>query len=173
MGLADIFKLFLNYNSSQQQNNIPKEIMEQYPYGQFPSNNSKEIQTEHLKKILKNQQKNNVSTFNIPNANNNAYMNTNNTNERTNTLNTNSDLLNNIKPIISMMSNEKKIDNKNLLNLMLPLILGKNNQLGEIFNMALNNQNKKDLEKENEVEINSKAENYNSDYKNIESYEKI
>ena len=171
MELADIFNLFSKNNivSQEQNNSIPKEILEQYPYGQFPLNNSKEMQNEHLKNVLHNERKNNVSAFNIPAQNiaKNNYSNFINTQQ-------NNNIINNLQPLISLISNsDKKKNNNDLLNILLPFFIGKNNQLSEIFNMLSKKQTKKDEETKNEENINCNEEITNFEYKAIDSYEKI
>lgn len=142
--LFDMFEKFNTDNSTpKENNNIPKEILDQYPYGQFPIRYTKSGQ-----EIIRKQSE---SRFKYENENTQLIEKSNNDNKLD---------FNILLPIIQMLSSGKK-NSKDMMQLFSKILFKDNPDFQKLFSLfsPLKGQNiekqKEQFPNTNKVEISS------------------
>ena len=135
MDISEIIKILNNKQNEQKPEPIPKEILNQYPYGEFPIRYTK-LGQEHIRKNSENR-----------------FATDSNTNQ--NTQNT-TDIMS-LLPLISMMSNKKQP--KDMLELFSSILFKDNPEMKQILKLIPKSNNKEivknDFPDTNKICINS------------------
>lgn len=119
MNMIDMFQNLSSNNSNN--NSIPKEVIEQYPYGEFPLRYTKSGQ-EIIRKQSESRFKydNSVATQNVPSDSKNENLN-----------------LSMLLPLIQMMSGSKK-NPKDMMQIFSKLLFKDNPDMQKLFSMLPN-----------------------------------
>ena len=132
--ISEVLGLLGNINTSNTQhpppeNNIPKEIIDQYPYGQFPSRYTKSGQ-EEIRKTSENRYsyQNPESSSTPHNHNSHGSLD-----------------ISSILPIIQMMSKKNSSHSNNLLPLLSKLIFKDNKDMQKILELLPQSRKSKEI----------------------------
>jgi hypothetical protein len=148
--------IYNNNNSTNKKN--PSSYS--YPYGDFPYNYTIEGQKKLRDSIIK------TNTYNFYQDENELPQNENqNTSQINNNNNINQNNINQLLPLITGLLSNKSQKNNNLFNSILPLLSGGNIDLSNIIKQTQNTVKVENTQSENILP--------ESDYRNIESYQKV
>ena len=121
--ISDLIKIFSNFNNEKKQE-IPKEISNQYPYGQFPIKYTK-LGQESIRKQSENRY---------------SYNEEKEKNNRNDSLD-----LQTLLPMIQLMTSSKK-SNKDMMGILTKLLFKDQPELQKLFSLLPNNSKIKNQE---------------------------
>lgn len=174
INLLNLFNNNQNQSTNSQQtqtkpvSNIPKEILESYPYGQFPTNSTIMGQKQRLDNVLSNQKVNNVSAFSLPNDTPN---NDQQTEQQNNSSNSSSINMQTLAPLLDGLKSDSNNPN-NILKLFVPLLFKNNPNINGILNLLGNMPNfAQNKVKQESIDLSSNISFENANYNKIDTYE--